>query len=137
MRATVSFSNGTVRVVNAGTFSFRLWLNQTKAAIKIMHEAVGRPHSRRSDWAVWWLRSIGLCSKEDVDAFESRIPLIDQPADPSRIIRCSRCLAPLSDPVSKLYRMGPDCRSGRVRQRARTSMTVLDGNEEQEERQAA
>ena len=105
---------GTVRVVSVGKLSFRSWLNQIKAAVRIMRESVGKPATPRAEWAIWWLKTNGLHSRGDVDAFEARIALLEQPGDPSRIVYCVRCHAPLSDPVSKLYRMGPDCRrSGR------------------------
>ncbi len=102
-------SDGTVTVRGIGRLNFRNWVNQMRAAIRIVTREGGSAPSGYY-WARRWLLLHDLKTREAVEGMSERLAKLDEPGDPSNIIRCSRCGAALSDPVSKLYRMGPECR---------------------------
>lgn len=117
--AAVALSNEMVKVPGIGTMTLSRWMNQNRAAIRIMRECVGKPATERGLWAVDWLRANGIHSEEDFSIFEKNIQAQGEMPDPSRIIRCRKCHMVLTDPVSKAYGMGPDCRSGGAEMRRR------------------
>lgn len=111
--------NEMVKVPGIGTMNVSRWMNQNRAAIRIMRECVGKPATERGWWAVDWLKANGIHSEEDFSIFEKNIQALGEMPDPSKIIRCRKCHLVLTDPVSKAYGMGPDCRSGGAEMRRR------------------
>jgi hypothetical protein len=108
--------------------TFRAWLNATDQAVAVVEAAFARGirtesaatqnelDSKRWLEACWERRTHEQANaklSQLIADWKSRRHLADLPADPSRIIRCRSCNAPLSDPVSKLLGMGPVCRDPR------------------------
>ncbi len=93
------------------TFPFRTWLNVTDQALATFEASIGKLPTLAAFKAMRWLRACGIDSREKAEDYKARRPLFDQPADPSRIIRCKCCNSPLTDPVSKLLGIGPVCRN--------------------------
>lgn len=122
--SAVYTSRGLVKVPGCGTMSFSLWMNQNQAAIRIMRECIGKPATERGLWAVAWLKANGIHSEAEFSTFEKQVQLLGVLPDPSKIVYCSKCGAALSDPVSKMYRMGPDCRRGGMVSAARRLAAV-------------
>ena len=125
-------SNDTVTLHGFGTrplrFPFRVWLRTTDRAVAVVEGAFERGAKTNADAtlvernAKRWLEACWECAiaeagepklSELIAGWKARRNLFDLPADPSRIVRCSRCHVPLTDPVSKLLEMGPVCRDPR------------------------
>jgi len=107
---------------------FRAWLNATDRAVAAVEAAFARGVRSESEatqneldakrWleACWERRTreqANVKMSQLIADWKARRQLVDLPADPSRIIRCRSCNAPLSDPVSKLLGIGPVCRDPR------------------------
>jgi hypothetical protein len=99
------------------------WMNITRNAMTTFENAVGKPATQDAMRALDWLRACGVDGKETFDGLKARLALLALPGDPSRIIRCRKCNAVLSDPISKALGIGPDCRMG-----GKTRAPVRGGN---------
>jgi hypothetical protein len=95
------------------------WQNMTRNAVQVFENAVGKPATEEALRTLYWLKACGVDSQEAFFGLKERLA---QPSDPSRIVRCRRCNAMLTDPVSKVLGMGPDCRMGGQARRLRLAM---------------
>lgn len=86
------------------------WLNTTRKAMNVFENAIGKPANAEAIRAINWLRACGV-TKETFNGMKTRLALLALPGDPSRIIRCRKCNAILTDPISKALGVGPDCRT--------------------------
>lgn len=108
--------NGNVRVNVFGTIwngTLRAWLSATDTAVAIRNAAkqAGRkPESPKEKAAALWLHACGLNQQDKIDLYVQRRALFDTPEDAPRRVHCSRCGRVLSDPLSKLLGIGPECR---------------------------
>ncbi len=103
-------SGAVVRVDGMGHYTLSNFVHNTKLAIGILRARIGQPATPGTHWAMGWLRACGAHSKEDVDRLGERLALLAGSPDPVGLIRCARCTRPLSDPLSKLLGLGPECR---------------------------
>jgi len=86
------------------------WMNATRNAMTTFENAIGKPTTADVTRALYWLRACGVTNKETFDGLKERLALLALPGDPSRLVRCRKCNAVLTDPISKALGIGPDCR---------------------------
>ena len=93
---------------------WQTWMKWTSAAIAQVERAIAEklPRTREIQNSIDWLCACGVDSKEAFLGLKTRLALLAQPGDPSRIIRCRCCNIPLRDPLSKVLGLGPVCRNG-------------------------